>query len=77
MWREAILTVLQRFVTFASLVQNNINNFVLLTDVFCWLGHELVDNLAEQANVSSSIAAYVRHKFGDGFLMLNDELRNE
>lgn len=40
----------------------------MVANVFCWLRHELVNNLAEKVDISAGIVSYARYKFG---FMLN------
>jgi hypothetical protein len=63
MIRKTILSGLQSFITFSSLVKNHVDNFILVTDVFCRFRHELVYNFGEKVDISTSIVAYSRYKF--------------
>ena len=51
-------------------MQNDIDNFILVANVFRWLRHELVNNLAEKVNISAGIVSYARYKFRHRRLVL-------
>ena len=44
---ESILYTFYLLVSFTTLMQYNVDDFVMLTYIFGWLWHEFVDDLAE------------------------------
>ena len=51
-------------------MENNVNDLILFTDVFCRLGHELVDDLAEEINISSCVIPDTRYEVRDHAFVL-------
>lgn len=68
-WKPALHSI-KMLVTLPALVHNNVDNFVLVTDVLCWLGKESVDDLVEQFDISPGVMLDARGKFCNCLLML-------
>lgn len=67
---KPVLLTFRLLVSFPSLMQDNINDLVVLADVFCGLWHELVHDLAEQADISTCVEANALNQLGHGILVL-------
>lgn len=68
--RKTTLHPIKVLVTLATLMHDDVDHFVLLADVFCWLGKESVDYLVEQLDISPSVLLDARSEFGNCLLML-------
>lgn len=68
--RETTLHSIEMLITLATLVHNDVDYFVLFTDVFCWLRKESVDDLIEQLDISPSVMLDARGELGNCLLML-------
>jgi hypothetical protein len=53
-------------------MQNDIYDLVLLTDILRWYGHELVHDVAEQANISARVVLNLGHQSSDRAFMLEE-----
>jgi hypothetical protein len=56
-YREPILTSLDLFIPLSPLVHNDIDDFVLVTNVLRGYGHEAVDDFTEKLDVAAGIAS--------------------
>lgn len=70
MFRESFLPILQLFIALASLVKNDIYHFIMLANILRGQWHELIDNLAEEVDVSSSVVTDAGYEFSFDTLML-------
>ena len=70
MYWEPVLIALNLFIPLASLVHNDVYDFILLADVLGGYRHEAIDYLIEQLGVAASVVPYVRYKLAYGFFML-------
>ena len=70
MFRKTIFWILSVLVTFTSLVENDIDDFVVLADVFGWKWQEFVDDVREKEYIAACIAANPGHQLGDCALIL-------
>lgn len=60
---ETFLQGIHLLIALVSLMQNHVDDFVMLGNVFCGPGHDLVDSLTEQLGVPTRICAYPEYKF--------------
>jgi len=65
------LRTIDLLVPFTSLMKNDVDDFVLVADVFCGLWHELVNDLTEEAHVAAGIIANAGHEFVNCVFMLS------
>jgi hypothetical protein len=56
--RKAFLHTFYPLVSLSSLVEDNVYDLVVFTDVLRRYGHELVNDLAEKVNIASGITSY-------------------
>jgi hypothetical protein len=63
MYGEAVLTSLDLFIPLSPLVHNDIDNFVLVTNVLRGYGHETVDDFTEKFDVAAGVASYAGREF--------------
>lgn len=54
---KAFLRPLCALVTLSTLVQNDVDDFIVFADILCWQRHELVDDLAEERDIAACISA--------------------
>ncbi len=69
---EPFLQPVQPFIALPPLVQYHVYDFVVFADILRWGGHNAVDNVTEEADVSLCIVSYAVHQVCDGFLKLNN-----
>lgn len=67
---KALLTAFSLLIPLSPLVQDNIDYFIMFTDVLGWRRHELVYGFAEKRDVAPSVVSYPRYQFNDRFLVL-------
>lgn len=67
---KAILGALNPVIPLASLVKNNVDDFVVFADILRWDWHEFVDHLAEQRYIALCIAPYPCDQFSYGLFLL-------
>ena len=67
---EPILITLTLFVPLAPLVHDDVNDFILLTDVLCGYGHEFIDSLVKQFGVAAGVISYARYKLAHSLFVL-------
>jgi hypothetical protein len=67
---ESVLTTLNLVVPLAPLMHNNVNDLILLTDIFSGYGHKFIDDLVKQLGVTAGIASYPRYKLAYGLFVL-------
>ena len=65
-----LLTGLQTLILSFALVQDNVDNLVVLADVFGGLGHQSIDDFTEEGDITSRVSTDPRHKFGHRPFML-------
>lgn len=70
MYWEPILTALNLIVPLASLVHNNVNNLILLTDILSGYGHKCIDDFVKQFGVAAGIVSYPQYKLAYSLFML-------
>ena len=58
-------------------MENNIYDFIVLTDVFCRYWHQLVDYFAKECYISPGIVSYPRHEVCNSFLMLQEKIETK
>jgi hypothetical protein len=61
MVRKASCSTLQLFVAFATLMQNNVDYFVMFADIFGGLRQKLVHDFAKQTDISTCIVSNTRN----------------
>lgn len=57
-------------IAFSALVQYNVDYFVVFADVFGGCGHDRIDDLAKEHDVSTRVLSYTRSKLRDRLFML-------
>ena len=67
---EAFLHTFHALVPLSSLMQNDVDDFVMLAYILRRLRHELVHNIAEERDIATCIPAYPRHEFRNCALVL-------
>jgi hypothetical protein len=67
---EPLLITLSLFIPLAPLVHDDVNDFILLTDILSGYRHELVDDLVEQFGVAVCVVPYARHELPHGLFVL-------
>ncbi len=70
MYWESILTTLNLFIPLTPLVHNDVNDLVLLADIFSGDGHKLIDDLVEQFGVAASVVPYPQCNLAYSLFML-------
>lgn len=68
---EAVLCTLSLRIAFPALVQNNVNDFVLVADIFCRPRHEAVYDFAEKVDITPSIVPNVADQATDAPFVLD------
>jgi hypothetical protein len=67
---ESVLTTLNLVVPLASLVHNDVNNLIMLADIFGGYRHKCIDDLVKQFGVTAGIVSYPRYKLAYGLFVL-------
>ena len=62
-WEASLLIIHLLLVPFASLMQYHVNNFIFVADILRGDRHELVDDFAEDLDVSTRVSLDARHQF--------------
>jgi hypothetical protein len=67
---ESILTTLNLFISLASLVHNDVDDLILLTDILSGYGHELIDDLVKQFGIAAGVTSYPRYQLAHSLFVL-------
>jgi hypothetical protein len=67
---EAFLAAFSLLIPLSPLVQNNIDDLIMFTDVLGGRRHKLVHGFTEKRDVAPSVVSYPRYQFSDCFLVL-------
>jgi hypothetical protein len=54
-------------------MHDDVNNFVLLTDVLRGYGHEFIDDLVKQFGVAAGVVSYARYQLAYGLFVLFEQ----
>ena len=57
-------------ISFTSLMQDHINNFVVFADIFGGCGHDFINHLTEQKGIAARVVSYSGNKLCDCLFML-------
>lgn len=71
---KALLSSFSLLVPLTPLMEDNIYNLVMFTDVLGWSWNKFVSGFAEQLDIAPGIILNTGHKFGNGFLVLQWEI---
>ena len=71
-WKATLGFICLALISLLSLMQNDIYDLVLLTDILSWNRHELVHDVAEQVNVSTRVVLNLGHQSSDCTFVLEE-----
>jgi hypothetical protein len=67
---EAFLATFSLFIPLSPLMQDDVDDFIMFTDVLGGRRHKLVHGFTEKRDVAPSVVSYPRYQFSDRFLVL-------
>jgi len=68
--RKTFLHSFSLLVPFSALMHNDIDNLVLLADIFRGNGHEFIHHFVEKLDITARVGCYSQNKLGHAFFML-------
>ena len=72
--RETFLHSLGLLVPFSALMHDDIDNLILLADIFRRNGHEFIHHFVEQLDITTRVGSYPQNKLGHAFFMLQSHV---
>ena len=72
---KLLLACFHALILVPTLLQDDVNYFVMFTDVLSRPRHQAVDNFTEEGYIAARILADSRHQLGNGSLVLVGRLR--
>ena len=70
MYWEPILITLDLVIPFAPLMHDDVNDFILLTDILGRYWHKLIDDFIKQLGVAAGVISYAQYKLACSLFVL-------